>query len=434
MLKNNYFRKFDKYFLIYLLILAFCATIFLYSKHTVGNDTSISEWLINYEGGFTRRGIIGEICFNLAQFFDVNLRYVIFLFQTFVYLIYLFSIYLLFSKIKNNIVTIFAIFTPIFLLYPVAEVEALGRKEIFLYIYFLSFLFLINPDSKYKKYSNIYIVFITPIVCLIYEQIIHFFPFIVASLVFQRQVKNLKSFFKICLLFVPSILVITYFFIFPLSNENHLIMEKSLLDNFNEVCYMSCNLLNKNDLNKFGDLIKYIYGGNSSFEIFTWIIRYLIIITVGFFPLYFLSFHSKIKNENIFSFFKLNNVFFLILFLSLPIMPLYIFGGDWGRWTGMLITFSTIFYFYLYKFDYITVDFEKITKKLKFFNNRKKIVIFFFIIFAFGWNQKTLMKGDVATNPLWKVPYNTSKKIFGFNSFKLFQDSPIIIWHKKYLE
>ena len=105
MLENNYFKKFDKYFLIYLLILAFCATIFLYSKHTVGNDTSISEWLINYEGGITRRGIIGEICFNLAQFFNVELRYVIFLFQTFVYLTYLSLIYLLFSKhvVKVNL-------------------------------------------------------------------------------------------------------------------------------------------------------------------------------------------------------------------------------------------------------------------------------------------------------------------------------------------
>ena len=138
--------------------------------------------------------------------------------------------------------------------------------------------------------------------------------------------------------------------------------------------------------------------------------------------------------NNIFSVFKLTNIFYLILFLSLPILPLYIFGGDWGRWTGMLITFSTIFYFYLFKFNYITIDHNKISKKLNFFKNKKKLVIIIFIIFAFGWNQKTLMKGDVATNPLWKVPYNTSKKIFNFSSFRLFQDSPIIIWHKKYLE
>ena len=428
------FYKFDKYLLIYLLILAFCSTVFLYVKHTGGTDTSISEWLINYQGGFTRRGIIGEICFHIASFFKIDLRFVIFLFQTFFYLSYLYLIYLFFRKIKNNILTIFAIFTPIFLLYPVAEVEALGRKEVFLYIYFLCFLFLIRPESQYKHYSNIYIIFVTPIICLIYEQIIHFFPFIVASLVFQRQIKDLYSFIKVCLLFLPSIFVISLYFIFPLSNENHLIMEKSLLDNFNEVCYMSCNLLNKNDLSKFSDLIKYIYGGNSTFEILTWIIRYSIIISVGFFPLYLLAFYSKIKEKNIFSVFKLSNVFFLILFLSLSIMPLYIFGGDWGRWTGMLITFSTIFYFFLFKFNYITIDYNKISKKLIFFKNKRKLVILIFIIFAFGWNPKTLMKGDVATNPLWKVPYNTTKRLFNFNSFKLFQDSPIIIWHKKYIE
>lgn len=434
MKKDNFFDNFDKYFFIYLLVLAFCSIVFLYSKHTVGNDTSVSEWLINYQGGFTRRGILGEISFHIASFFKTDLRFIIFLFQSFFYLFFLYLIFLLFKNVKNNIVTIFAIFTPIFLLYPVAEVEALGRKEVFLYIYYLCLLFLIRPNSNYEKFSSIYIIFITPIICLVYEQIIHFFPFIVATIVFQKQIKSFSSFLKVCSLFIPSLLIVAYFFKFPLSEENHLIMEKSLLDNFNEVCYMSCNLLNKNDLGRFGDLIKYIYGGNSKVEILTWIFRYAIIITVGFFPLYFLSFHSKIKDKNIFSYFKLSNIFFLIFFLSLTIVPLYIFGGDWGRWTGMLISFSTIFYFFLYKYNYIILDHEKMFEKLNFFRNKKKFVIFIFIIFAFGWNQKTLMKGDVATNPLWKVPYNTSKKIFGFQSFKLFQDSPIIILHKKIFE
>ena len=34
---------------------------FLEIKHDVGNDSTISEWLINYSGGFTKRGIIGQI-------------------------------------------------------------------------------------------------------------------------------------------------------------------------------------------------------------------------------------------------------------------------------------------------------------------------------------------------------------------------------------
>ena len=65
-MNNIYFREFkefNKYFFIYLIILAFCAIVQLYFKHTVGNDSTISEWIINYQGGLTRRGFLGEICF-----------------------------------------------------------------------------------------------------------------------------------------------------------------------------------------------------------------------------------------------------------------------------------------------------------------------------------------------------------------------------------
>jgi hypothetical protein len=110
------------------------------------------------------------------------------------------------------------------------------------------------------------------------------------------------------------------------------------------------------------------------------------------------------------------------------------FGYDWGRWVGMMISFSSFFYFFLYKHEYINVDFDKIYKKLFIFRNKKKICIFIFIVFAFGWNQKTVMSGDVSTNPLWKVPYNTSKLIFGWESFRMFQDTPLIKWHQKYVE
>ena len=44
------------------------------------------------------------------------------------------------------------------------------------------------------------------------------------------------------------------------------------------------------------------------------------------------------------------------------------------------------------------------------------------------------MTGDVATNPLWKIPYNASKILFGFENFRILQESPISKWHKKYLE
>ena len=44
------------------------------------------------------------------------------------------------------------------------------------------------------------------------------------------------------------------------------------------------------------------------------------------------------------------------------------------------------------------------------------------------------MKGDIGTNSLYKIIYNSSKIVFGFNTIRLFQDNPIIKFHKKYFE
>ena len=52
-LRQNYF--------LYLVLIGFFVVFYLYTKHSIGNDSSISEWLINYKGGFTRRGMGGEV-------------------------------------------------------------------------------------------------------------------------------------------------------------------------------------------------------------------------------------------------------------------------------------------------------------------------------------------------------------------------------------
>ena len=74
-------KKLNNYLLLYLLILLGFSYFFLFIKHEVGNDSTISEWLINYEGGFTKRGLIGQLAIEFSRIFDFNLRWVIFLLQ-----------------------------------------------------------------------------------------------------------------------------------------------------------------------------------------------------------------------------------------------------------------------------------------------------------------------------------------------------------------
>ena len=426
-------KKFNTLFFTFIVFIFFIAIFWLYQKHNVGNDSTISEWLINYQGGFTRRGLVGEICFKIASFFDLNLRFVIFLFQSFLFLIYSILIYLFIKDVPKNILTIVAIFSPIFLLYPIAEIEVLARKEIFLYVGFIIFLNL-SCTKKSNNISLIYIFFIFPILCLIWEPFVFFFTFPIFILLIRNNEEPLKKILlKIFLSLTSSLLVIMLIFLNRLTIDEHLIMVNSLMNNFGEICYMSCSLLGtKSSISaQFTPVIKHF-----SYEVF---FRYSIIILVGFSSLFILFFNTKIKNESIFliskfyKFFVSKNLFLIFSILLFPSIILLFFMSDWGRVVNMAYTFSILTYLYLIKNNLVIVE-KKVLIFDNFYINKKKIFFILFIIFAFGWNQKTAMTGDVSTNSLYKIIYNTSKKIFGFNSVRLFQNSPIIKFHKKYIE
>ena len=85
-------------------------------------------------------------------------------------------------------------------------------------------------------------------------------------------------------------------------------------------------------------------------------------------------------------------------------------GYDWGRWVNISYVFSIITFIYIYKNNLINLS-EKFLNNKLFKNINKKIFIFIFIIFCFGWNPKTVMTGDVASFPGYRIPYKTIKII-----------------------
>ena len=416
--------KFNHLFFFYINLIFLLAVFYLYRKHQVGNDSTISEWIINYQGGFTRRGLIGEVCFQLAKILDLELRYVIFLFQSILYFFFSVLLLIYIKNFKINWLIIFAVFSPLFLLYPIAEIEVLARKEIFLYVGFIIFLQL-SSDHYSKNSSLTYIFFVYPILCLIWEPFILFTFFSLFIIIINNKKSTLNKIFLKSLLSFSTTIVVTMIIIFKKFDlTQHQQMAESLMLNFNEACYMSCALLATKTT---------IYSQfQSVFALLTFevIFRYSLILFIGFLPLAILSFNSKIKDK---VFFLPDNVLMILLILLCPCIILFLSGTDWGRWVNMCYVFSLLTFVYLLKNNFIELN-----ENTKFFENfyikNKKKFILFFILFAFMWNPKTGMTGDVATNSLYKVTYNTSKIIFKFEGVRLFQNSPLIKFHKKYIE
>ena len=430
---NNLVQKFNSLFFLFITFIFLTAVYWLYQKHTVSNDSTISEWIINYQGAFTRRGIIGEICFQLADFFDLSLRFIIFLFQAFLYLIYSILVYYFIKGVPKNTLTIVAIISPLFLLYPIAEIEVLARKEIFIFIGFIIFLNLSN--NRYSKnVPLIYIFFIFPILCLIWEPFVFFFFFVTYIILLNNNKDSLKIItLKIFLSFSSSILTIIIILLNTISVDEHLLMANTLMERFGETCYMSCSMLG------YKTSIKAQYASVFDLLSFEIILRYSLIVLIGFSALLILTYNTKLKDKLFFldsQIFKLvnsKNLFLTFIILLLPSLMLAASMTDWGRVVNMAYTFSILTYIYLIKNELIVVK-ERILIFDNFYIYRKKFFILLLIIFAFWWNPKTGMTGDIGTNSLYKIIYNTSKKIFKFGSVRLFQDSPIIKFHKKYIE
>lgn len=405
----------------------FFVVFYLYEKHNVGSDSSISEWLINYHGGFTRRGLSGEIAIFFSNLINFSLRQVIFALQALLHVSYLLLLFKYFKDFKLNIIQIFAFFSPIFILFPIAEIEVLGRKEIFIFLFFIVSIFL--SERKYSPNTfNYYIFFVLPLICLIWEEVVLFIPYLIVLLIIKNNLNTFKdTLYKTLIIFGPTIITFLIIFILPLSKEGHQVMCNYLTLEFGERCYMSSLLLVKNTI--YFDTFNVVHG-NASIQHY---IRYLLIFIIGFMPLNFLIFKNSFKNQSNFisKNFKLPSIFLL---LYSPSILLFIFGYDWGRWINITYTFAVLLYFFLLKNKLITnnvsVEYSFLHKML----NNKKYLIPIFFIFAFGWHPKTVITGDVGTNPVYKIIYNSTKIIFNHDGIRIFQDNPLIKFHQKYFE
>ena len=403
-MKNKILNNYENYLFIYISLLFFMSICFLYLKHDVGNDSTISEWLINYSGGFTKRGIIGQISIYIARIFDSELRDIILYFQVLIIGTYFTFIFIFLKKTYIERIYLLCIFSPIFLLYPVYEIEVLARKEVFIYILFLVYLSTLIYKPRFVNISRL-LTFTLSV--LIWEPIIFFLPMWVFIDFASRNLNkknNLIPFTKNLVFYLPGLIICLIFILNPLSELEHFKMASTLKNEFNEVCYMSCGLL----LNK-SSLIQQFKGNFHAYSIEN-ISRYIWIIIIGFLPLFILLKHSYFRKKKINSFQinnkkNISNFFYIILS---PVVILFLMGYDWGRWVNISYTLSLLTFIYLYKKDIIQINLKTLKKnKLNLLSLRNFSLIF--VIYCFTWSPKTVITGDIGSFPLYRAIYKIYK-------------------------
>ena len=388
---KNYTLNF--YLKIYLTILYLFAVFFFFQKYNNYVEWTISEWLINYQGGFTRRGLIGEIVFQISKLSSLTIRETILTFQITTYLLYFYLLYKFLKDTNNNILFIFAIFSPLFVIYPIAEVEVLGRKEIFIYV---SFLLVVNIFSIKNIQNRHYFYFsiILMISCLIWEGFVIYISYFIFILILKNNLVLNKIFLTKLLISLIPLSISFYFVFFHRLDENGL---KMMCQSINE-CYGAISYLNRSLSSNINEV-------TSKFQI-SFLIRYILVLIIGFFPLFLLIKNSKLNYKQKFK----NDYFYLIFFIIIftPSLIFYYIAQDWGRWVSISYTLSLLTYVYSLKNNFIVINFDRINYSIF---RKKFVVIFLFIIFAFGWAPKTLINEDVGSIPIYRKSVEIIKSV-----------------------
>lgn len=398
-IKNN------KFLIFYFYLLAFTTIFYLVSLH-LNLSNAMTEWLINYQGGFTRRGLSGEILFQIADFFNLEFKKTILFVQCTAYCIFFYLTYLLIKELDGYYLIYLSIFSAIFLLFPLSELEGMGRKEVLVSIFLLIFVMRNNCSSTLKIF---FLFFWSTFILLIHEIIIfHILYFVLFLFISNKDNKfsyNLKIFLYFIVFMGASWLLFKNIYTIEMKNE----MCKSLEETFQ----VSCGFQTHYVANPIGR-----YMGEVPFPFWKmeyWLRNSLIFI-LGYGPLLILSLFSKFNKNNTNLIIQKIPISILLLLLIIPNLFIFYISVDTGRYFHLSYSMVFIFFFGLKFNNLIIFDDEKLNiLEKKYFPKNKILCCFVIFLICFTWNPKAVYKEDLGSISIYRIYeridiyYNTLK-------------------------
>ncbi len=385
--------NFNFFFKYYLIFICFSSIFLMTRSYQLEVNNSMAEWLINYQGGFGRRGLLGELFSQLSIKFNFPIRKVILFFLYIIFVIYYSLIYFFFRNIKKNRLIIISILSPLFILFPLAELEALGRKDILIPLFFLVYCNLFLKVNFLGLFLILLVSFTT--LLLTHEVSIFYFPFFLVVLFFKIEKINLIKFFFIILISVFFVFIIYILSKSPHSSDQIKIMCDQIRNVLNDKCGLGAYVLDRTLKENIAEININIIQ----------LVRNLFVFIFGFFALVILITNSYFNNEKknfINNYFGFKSLIYMS-FLS-TLVP-FVIAVDWGRWFNLSCTMSTLFYFFCYKNGNIILNTNNMIAKifsLNYFKNKKLFLIMVFLL-CFTWNPKAVYHEDIGSFPIYRI-------------------------------
>lgn len=334
--------------LVFFFIILYALIIYQHQYLKFPNTYTITEWLINYQGGFIRRGLLGEILYFFYENKIFNLANIFYFLFIILYALIIFLYFNFINKLKIDKILLIQFLSPLFLIYPLIEIDIIGRKEIFLILFLLLYVNFFIKNSI--KFQLSYIFLSTNLLFFIHEGLIFYFQFFLLIFFISNinKVKN-KDLILIsilgCLYFVFLIYFTLFFF------ENSLPNTYEIINSYSDLTFRNLGAFYWIEKDIFFAINKIIEISN------LYIIIKFFLVYVAFQALFFAyAFRTK----------KIIFFLFICNFLSIPIFFLAL---DWGR-----------FIYILFNLNLITIICLKYLNLIEYKNIFKNNYVFIFVI------------------------------------------------------
>ncbi len=288
----------------------------------------VEEWLINYNYGFLRRGLIGTGLVKIIEQLNLDIFYL------FIFLIFFFN-FLFFQIFKKRLINkdlsfieLLLLLSPLFINYNLFWKSTITfPKELLGFIFFVYYL---TYQAKIRTDARYLICFIALLNIGIYSHEINLWFLLIIFFIMWTQ-KDVRD-FRLIIISLSS--AITFISIYFINISKYANTAENLCNNFyskildTSACYKS-SVLSTDLAGNIDNASAYIFQSNN-FKYY--LITYTIYFLFGMFPLIINGW--VVENK---SFLLVTLIFFT---------PLFYTTLDWGRW--LHIYFSIIYFYFLY--------------------------------------------------------------------------------------
>ncbi len=317
--------RYRLFFALYLSFIAGTTACYGLLNVRIRSSWSVGDWLINYSAGFVRRGLPGEFALRLGHGLGLSPIYVILFLQLSLYAVVFYCVWKLLAHSNWNLWVVTILLSPATLAFQVLDPPAGFRKEILLFAG-LGTLLVLLLHKPWRDGWLILCASVFGVVCaLSHEPLVLFTPYLFAALAIGFQ--SIPRAVKVGIL--PIVLTVATAALAAQHPGNLQMAQKmcSSLGNSDpnmprSICNGAIAYIGRDQAFARAEVRNYI-------QTYRYYSLYTVLTVLAGIPILMAS-------RKLWSHRSLHRDLFLLAALTLVSVaastPLFLYGGDWGRW------------------------------------------------------------------------------------------------------